>query len=122
MANYKRGKCRRNCPKAIRGSQASWRARQGLKPVRIRVPDYTEIHRSDRALWGSAWAAWKRAWDHPEGRSMMRSSPAWWDRTFHTRPKRARARRLERQVLLGQIDEDDTVWPLASRKPTTYYW
>lgn len=108
MANYKRRKCRRNCIKAIRGSDTSWRARHGFKPARINIDDY-EL--------GSA--EWNALWE-PRHLSQMNTYPAWWDREFHTRPKRAETRRLERQVLNGR-DPDDIAWPLL-RKPHIYYW
>jgi hypothetical protein len=109
MANYKRGKCRRNCPKAIRGSSASWRARHGFKPARINLDDYD--------LGGQEW---KTLWK-PRHLCQMSSYPAWWDREFHTRPKRAETRRLERGILSG-ADPDNVAWPVSARKPHVYYW
>ena len=93
MANYKRGKCRRHCPRAIRGSTASWRARHGLDPL-------------------------TREW--PSHLNPMSSYPAWWDRMFHNRPTRAKARRLERAIFNG-ADADSAVWPHPKR-PHIYYW
>jgi hypothetical protein len=107
MAHFKRGKCRNCCSRAIRGSQASWRARHGFKPVRITRSDYD---RED----------WHRLWE-PRHLDQMGSYPAWWDRTFHTRKKRAATRALERKVLAG-VDPDDVAWPLSSNKPHIYYW
>jgi hypothetical protein len=46
--------------------------------------------------------------------------PRYWDKVMHTRPMRARARRLEQAVLNG-ADPDGLSWPL-SRKPHIYYW
>lgn len=121
MAHYKRGKCRYLCPNAIRGSEASWRAKYGLKPVRI-----TKEH------WKLKGEAWNALW-HPRGRhgnrgrkisgpySMMSSQPAWFDRIFHTRPRRAHEKRIERAILIGRIDPDDTAWPMQ-KKPRSYYW
>ncbi len=107
MANFRRRKPRtRTSP---RGSTASWRARRGLKPVRIDYGDY----------WPDKLAEWKEAW--PARFAMLGGNPAWWDRVFHNRPHRAKTKRLERKVLRDQIDPDDTVWPI-SRKPTQYYW
>jgi len=126
MAHYKRGKCRRNCTKAIRGSQTSWRARFGMKPIRIAwgdIPDWNIRHCS--AEWDAMW--------HPRGRhgnrgrkisghySMMSSYPAWWDRTFHTRPRRAKEKAMARQILKGNLDPDNAAWPLQKR-PHIYYW
>jgi hypothetical protein len=126
MAHYKRRKCRSNCLKAIRGSQTSWRARFGFKPIRILwedIPHWSVRHGS--AEWDAMW--------HPRGRhgnrgrkiggpySMMNSYPAWWDRTFHTRPRRAKERVITRRILQGTLDPEDTAWPL-SKKPHSYYW
>lgn len=127
MANYKRGKCRYHCPKAIRGSQTSFRAKYGFKPIRIAdgdIPDWDSRHTS--ATWDAMW--------HPRGRagnrghkiggqfSMMSRYPAWWDRMFHTRPRRAKERTLLRKVKSGYLDADETVWPVANHKPHAYYW
>lgn len=126
MAHYKRGKCRRDCPKAIRGSETSWRARFGLKPVRIlpeHIPDWP-LRKTD-AEWDAMW--------HPRGRhgnrgrkisgpfSMMNGYPAWWDRTFHTRPRRSKEKAIARRILCGDLDPDDAAWPLE-KKPHIYYW
>ena len=111
MAHYKRGKCRRNCPRAIRGSSTSWRARHGFKPVRIDLDKY----------WPGT-TEWYELWHQP-GKShlgMMGSYPAWWDRTFHTRPWRAKSRQLEKAILRG-ADPDNAVWPIWG-KPHIYYW
>jgi len=51
----------------------------------------------------------------------MSSWPKWWDLTFHTRPKRAANRRLERAVVKGK-DPDNIAWPLGNHKPHKYYW
>ncbi|EPX78114.1 hypothetical protein [Salipiger mucosus] len=48
------------------------------------------------------------------------SYPRWWDKAFHTKPKRARETLLKRAVLKGE-DPDDMVWP-DGRKPHIYYW
>jgi len=109
MANYKRGKCRRNCPRAIRGSSASWRAKYGFRPARINLDDYELGSPEWRALW------------IPRYLSQMASWPAWWDREFNVRPKRSATRRLERQILKGR-DPEDIAWPLSSHKPHIYYW
>ena len=103
MAHYKRGKCRNNHVKSIRGSEASWRAKMGLRPIRPTI---------EQRWWGLDW--------HPYI-SRMDSWPAWWDRTFHIRPRRAAAKRLERQVMQG-ADPDGLVWPLGNSKPHKYYW
>jgi hypothetical protein len=122
MAHYKRGKCRHHCPRAIRGSDTSWRARWGFKPVRL--PEIKD--------WPDRYSAEWHAWWHPKGRhgnrgqkiagpySQMGSYPAWWDRTFHTRPHRAKVRSLERKIMHG-ADPDNLAWPLA-KKPHIYYW
>lgn len=128
MAHYKRRKCRRNCPHAIRGSTTSWRARHGFKPVRLtRFEDeYPHINYwSDRGMWLRALSEHHDQWNGPPGKShlgQMNGWPAWWDRLFHTRPKRAATKRLERAVLRGLVDPDDLAWPLGSRKPHNYFW
>lgn len=93
MAHFKRGKCRRNGHRQIRGSRASWRAKVGLDPR------------------GHEWHPW---------RSMMESYPAAWDRIFHTRPFRAAVRRLECAILKG-ADPDGLPHPVWG-KPHIYYW
>lgn len=117
MANYKRGKCRHKSIHAQRGSETSWRARNNMKPVR--VPDISHDGYDSRT-WHASWEAWRRIY-WPAGRhTPMRNWPAWWDRTFHTRPHRAKVRRLERKVMQG-FDPDNIAWPLAKR-PHIYYW
>lgn len=126
MAHYKRKRCRLNCPNAIRGSETSWRARFGLKPVRIlpeHIPDWRD--RKCSAEWDAMW--------HPRGRhgnrgkkiggpySRMNSHPAWWDRLFHTRPRRAAEKRVAKAIQDGKVDGDEALWPL-DKKPTLYYW
>lgn len=46
--------------------------------------------------------------------------PRYWDKFYHTRPTRAKARQLEHAILRG-ADPDDMVWP-DGRKPHVYYW
>lgn len=124
MANFKRRKCRRNAVHAKRGSTASWRKKHGFQPIRL-VDAYAGVSYWDRAAWLAAQEASRKQWDHPKGRgyvSMMGGWPAWWDRQFHIRPKRAATKRLERKILRGEIDPDDTAWPLGSRKPHIYFW
>lgn len=87
---------------------ASWRAKHGMKPVRVHREDY------DYANWRSVW--------EPNYISMMSGWPAWWDRVFHTRRKRAEIRRLEGKVMRGEVDPDNLSWPLGSRKPHQYFW
>lgn len=124
MAHFKRGKCRRNCPRAIRGSTTSWRARHGFRPARVPSTP-SRFDYEDRSEWSFAWDWHRRVmWDEQPKPylSMMSGSPAWWDRLFHTRRKRAEVRRLESKVLRGDVDPDDLCWPLGNRKPTIYYW
>ena len=101
MANYKRGKCRKHCPRSIRGSTASWRAENGL-PAR---PDP-----------GMSW--YEVEW-HPY-KDMMHSYPAWWDRSMHTPQWRAKSRQVVRRIVRGD-DPDDMVMPIYN-KPHRYYW
>ena len=58
----------------------------------------------------------------PVGYAWMAQTPGWWVRLFMNRPKRAAIRRLERKILHGKLDPDNTPWPLGSRKPHSYYW
>ena len=109
MANYKRGYCRYRRVRARRGSQASWRAKYGLKPVVINYKDYEP--RSKRHKWRSLW---------PNHVSMMRQWPAWHDILFHSRPHRRATQRLAWEIVRG-ADPDDIAWPLR-RKPHKYYW
>lgn len=51
----------------------------------------------------------------------MNSWPKWWDVVFHTRPARARARDIVRQIEHELVDPDEAVFdPL--HKPHKYYW
>lgn len=45
--------------------------------------------------------------------------PRWWDKVFHTRPRRAATRSAERAALL--TDAEGLIWPL-DKKPHKYYW
>lgn len=122
MAHFKRGKCRYKVHRPIRGSDTSWRARWGLKPVRFPEIEYWPEVRS--AEWNAMF--------HPRGRhgnrgrkisgpySQMSSYPAWHDILFHTRPLRRATKRCEHKVIQG-ADADDLAWPLA-KKPHKYYW
>ena len=110
MANYKRRKARIHCPRAIRGSETSWRAKNKLKPVVL-----------TRAIWREALTRedWASLW-HPY-KSVLNSYPRSWDILFHTRPKRRESRALEKKVMKG-CDADEIVWPVGNHKPHTYYW
>ncbi|WP_156150812.1 hypothetical protein [Hyphomicrobium sp. 99] len=110
MAHYKRRKARIHCPRAIRGSETSWRAKNKLKPV--------VLSRESRLKAGN-WEGWALAW-HPYKR-MMNSYPKSWDILFHTRPKRRESRALEKKIIQG-YDADGIVWPVGNHKPHTYYW
>ena len=103
MAHFKRKKCRKNAIHAMRGSTASWRAKNGLKPVR-REP-------------GECWYP-KGSWHRYK--SMMHSHPAWFDRTFHTPLYRAANKRAERAIMRG-ADPDEVEIPVWGR-PKMYYW
>lgn len=109
MANYKRGKCRRNCFGSLRGSETSRRKILGIKPCK--VPDYDYVNDTPTIDLRTIWPRWYR-W--------MARNPAWFDREFHTRPHRAATKRLEKAVLSG-ADPDDIAWPIP-RRPTQYYW
>lgn len=63
----------------------------------------------------SKWESKKR------NRHWMSNYPRWWDVVFHTRPNRRANTRMMRSVFIGNVDEDEAVWPL-SKKPHKYYW
>jgi hypothetical protein len=48
--------------------------------------------------------------------------PAWWDRLFHSRPARRRAKALTYKVLRGEIDADNAAWDVHRTRPHKYYW
>lgn len=51
----------------------------------------------------------------------MNSYPAWWDRAFHTRPRRAKEKAMILQIATGSLDPDNAAWP-PCKKPHIYYW
>jgi hypothetical protein len=110
MANYKRRKARIRCPRAIRGSETSWRAKNKLKPVVLT----DEIRRK-----AHTWESWIALW-HPY-KSEMNSYPKSWDIIYHRRPRRRESRALEKKIMKG-YDADEIVWPVGNHKPHTYYW
>lgn len=126
MAHFKRRKCRYRIHRAIRGSRSSWRARHGFKPVVVTLATPDWFSRYTSAAWDAMWHP--RRWHGNRGKkiggpdSMMSSYPRVWDLHFHTRPRRVQTRRLERAVLTGRLDPDNTVWPLGNNRPHTYYW
>ncbi len=113
MANYKRGKCRflGGCR---RNSESFHRKRLGLKPVVLpespgwRSPGYDEWRQLIRRSW-------------PDGTGMMRNTPRKWNIVYHTRPRRAREKRMEQAILRGTVDPDNAIFPLE-KKPHIYYW
>lgn len=107
MAHYKRGKCRYK-GYGRRDTQTFWRARRGLKPVKI--PDQ---------LWRIDWNEWKKLW--PDEFSWTSSSPRWHDILYHNRPRRHRERIKCSQIVNGSLDADEVIWPLE-KKPHHYYW
>lgn len=116
MANFKRRYPRTRSKHAIRGSSASWRAKHGLKPVRVSRGHYPTLDE-----WLAVWRKRNRHKSINGYMSPMNSYPAWWDRVFHTRPARAKNRAILRAVFLGHRDPDNTVWR-DGRKPHKYYW
>lgn len=56
----------------------------------------------------------------PFNKIWYRNHPRHWNKAFHIRPTRAKARLLERQILRGE-DPDNMNWP-NGRKPHIYYW
>jgi hypothetical protein len=110
MANYKRRKARIHCPRAIRGSETSWRAKNKLKPVVLSRRNGRKAY-----SWESPTSAW-----HPYKR-VMNSYPRSWDILYHTRPKRRENRALEKKIMKGS-DADGIAWPVGNHKPHTYYW
>lgn len=66
----------------------------------------------------------KNTWDRRFGflsHNAFISWPAWWDRQFNTRPKRARTAYLEKRIMQGD-DPDNVAWPISGHKPHRYYW
>jgi hypothetical protein len=61
-----------------------------------------------------------RLGDRYDDRSWLQNWPRHWDKVYHTRPCRAKNRRLEREIMNG-TDPDNMVWP-DGRKPHIYYW
>ncbi len=107
MAHYKRKKCRyHSTGTKHQGSETTFRVRLGLKPV-------PKDWRRSRIPIDVIWPRWLH--------NVYASSPAHWDRTYHTRPHRVRTKRMERQILMGLIDADDAAWPVPNR-PQVYYW
>lgn len=110
MANYKRRKARIHCPRAIRGSKASWRAKNKLKPVVLTDEIRREAHI------GESWSALEHPYKH-----VINSYPKSWDIIYHRRPKRRANRALEKKIMQG-YDADGIVWPVGNHRPHTYYW
>jgi hypothetical protein len=48
------------------------------------------------------------------------SVPGWWNRLYHTQPKRIAANLLCKHIVKGR-DPDSVLWP-AKKRPTHYYW
>jgi hypothetical protein len=46
--------------------------------------------------------------------------PGWWNRLYHTQPKRIAANRLCDAIVKGR-EPETVMWP-AKKKPTHYYW
>lgn len=49
------------------------------------------------------------------------TTPSWWHRLYHTKPRRVRERYLIAKIRSGQIDAEDVAWE-DGRKPEIYYW
>lgn len=60
-----------------------------------------------------SWRNWPSYW--------CSTYPRWHDILFHTRPRRMAEAEIERAILAGKVDPDDTAWPLE-HKPHKYYW
>lgn len=120
MAHYKRGKCR-YCGRNRRSSETFYRKRHGLRPIKI--PDRGRGHRYSTPEWHAAWDAWRAMMDlaWPDEFNMMSNWPRSWDIVHHTRPRRAREKRLTKAIVAGKLDPDNVAWPL-SKKPHIYYW
>ena len=70
---------------------------------------------------------WMKAWDALSQEDQLRvinysKSPSWFNRLFHTRPRRRESRDLLKKVDLKQ--EENSIDPLFphAKKPKTYYW
>lgn len=116
MANFRRRRPRY----ATRGNFPTttvFRKRHGFKPIRIPSPPN----------WRAPvckWQAWRALWRHPYAENSYKhekGKPAWFDRVFHSRPRRAREKRIEAAILRGAVDPDAAIWPL-DRKPVIYFY
>lgn len=47
-----------------------------------------------------------------------RSTPSWWNKLHHHKPKRREHRDMLRNVVKGEVEQ---TWPL-DKKPHKYYW
>lgn len=48
-----------------------------------------------------------------------RSTPSYWNRLFHHKPRRQRERIQLHRVMRGEIDQ---VWDVGGRRPHIYFW
>jgi hypothetical protein len=122
MANFRRRRPRDSATNTHRGSETSWRAKMGLTPIRLPHEAWKAMSLDD---WLACWHG-RRAhgnWGKKIGGpySRMNNNPAWWDRVFHTAPRRAKERVITRAIVKGAKDPDSVCWPLA-KKPHIYYW
>lgn len=116
MAHYKRGKCR-YLGKNRRSSESFYRKRHGLKPINPRTLPWWHLR------WHEWFPVYQRERDRiwPDEFNMMANWPRSWDIQHHTRPHRARTRKMEFRILRGTADPDAAIWPLYGR-PHIYYW
>ncbi|EAM6792394.1 hypothetical protein E0G74_01370 [Salmonella enterica] len=76
--------------------------------VKYSSPDAKHIHHADRRNWEKA------------PRCNYSANPGWWDRLYHTRPRRADDRNNARAIVKG-YDAEGVVWMLHNR-PYIYFW
>lgn len=97
MANFKRGKCRRH------GRITFTSEKTTLKSLGVQLP----IESWSKDVPRQYWTRYGR-------------NPGKWNRSFHSRPHRARTRQTARQVLQG-ADHEAVNWPTVNR-PNKYFW
>lgn len=113
MANFRRRRPRMKTS-VTHTASATRRKAKGIKPVKLPKPPHWRWSTIQEKQAYSALFRWD---DYPS----YSRSPAVWNRVYHNKPTRARARHLARQIKDGKVDADAAFWP-SHKKPTVYYW
>ena len=121
MANFRRRRPRGRTWDSLRGSDTSWRAKYGLKPARLPEDWFTYEGDAYESLWHPRGRHGNRGYKISGPFSQMNMVPAWWVRSFLTKPYRAKMKLLVHRVKTGRRDADDTSWPPVKRSQS-YYW